>query len=148
MTAPRLSDRLRQALHAHVVEGMNISAAAKAGGVSREGLRRAMLRPGVRDLADQLQAQALTDLDRRKGVLRIKALDTLEKLMAEGKSETTRLKAAEILLSEKRAPQVAVQVVNAAPAQAPGYVYEKPRWLIEREAGTECDAETGEGEGT
>ena len=118
--APRISQRVRDAVHYRVHEGLSLVAAAEKAGLSRNGFAKALKRPAVQDLLRQVQEAFVLETEASRSVYKARALEVALDLMMNAKSETVRARMVEFLAGDGKTPQVAVHVDAR---QSGGYEY-------------------------
>ena len=123
---PRVSAKLRQAMRNRIRGGMTIAAACEEAGFSTSGWHKAMGRQAVRDAFAEEQADYISEADLLRVSSRVRALEVALDLMQNAKSETVRARMAEFLLSEGKAPQVAVNIDNRQFTTGRGYAFVPP----------------------
>lgn len=124
----RISTKIRDAINLMVREGRSQTEAAKASGLSRQGLSKAMQRPAVRDLVEATRLQFFTDADKLRVYARALALQTAMDLMKNSKNESIRARMCEFLASDAKVSPVAIHV-DARQTSAHGYIYKRPEHL-------------------
>lgn len=117
-----ISAKVRRAVAARVREGCSVSAAAERAGLSRNGFAKALKRPEVQDYLREVQAAYVSEVDASRSFYKARALEVAMDLMMNASSENVRLRAAEFLAGDGKAPQVAVHV----DARGGGYEYAQP----------------------
>lgn len=115
---------MRKAIGLRIRRGMTISAACDAAGISTAGYFKAQKRPAVRDHYETEMARYISEIESLRASAKARALEVALDLMENAKSETVRARMAEFLVSEGKAPQVAVHI-DARP-QMGGYEYVPP----------------------
>lgn len=107
--APRISPKVRAAVDARVRRGLSIEAAALEAGLSREGFRKALLRPAVAALVAEVQDKLVSEFENLRATARTQAMEVARRLLETG-SEATRIKVLAILLAPDKSAGPAVQV--------------------------------------
>jgi hypothetical protein len=120
--AGRLNPALRKAIDLRVRDGLKISDACRAAGMSEAGYYAAMLRPHVQEHYQNVQMQYIQEVEALKASYKAQAFAVAAHLMHNAKSEAVRMRAVEFFAGGPQQPSVVVQVNNAAP----GYVYRRP----------------------
>lgn len=82
----RMSQKVRAALEAIVMHGMNHTQTAEFAGMSRNGLQKALKRPEVREYMEDLQARFIADVEGKRALYKARALDVAFDLMMNAKS--------------------------------------------------------------
>jgi len=123
--APRVSAKLREAMRLQIREGMTITAACEAAGMSRQGWHKAMKREALRAELEAEKVRFLSEVEGRRSIFTAQALEVAVDLMRNAKSESVRARMVEFLVSygepQKQAPG------RPLPKQvAPGYIYTRP----------------------
>ena len=121
----RISAKVRTAVEARARNGLSLSEAAKLGGVSRQGLAKALKRPEVAALLREEMEKVAADFARLRQVARVEALGVARKLLRESKDESIRLRMAQVLIAAEGKGEPAV-VVNVDARQGGGYEYVRP----------------------
>lgn len=126
-----ISRKVRRAVAARVREGLSITAAASKAGLSRNGFAKALKRPEVQDYLRDVQAAYVAEVNTSRSFYKARAMEVAMDLMMNARSENVRLRAAEFLAGDGKAPQVAVHV----DARGGGYEYPLPgQRIVELEA--------------
>ena len=131
-----ISAKVRRAVSLRVREGLSIEKAATAAGLSRNGFAKALKRPEVQAHLVQVQTAYVTEVDASRALYKARALEVAVDLMLNASSENVRLRAAEFLAGDGKAPQVAVHVDAR---QGGGYEYVRPGEKV-----VEIECEPGE----
>ena len=105
-----ISEKVRRAVSARVREGCSIAAAAEKAGLSRNGFAKALRRPEVQDHLREVQTAFVAEVEANRAFYKAQALEVAADLMRNARSENVRLRAAEFLAGDGKAPQVAVHV--------------------------------------
>jgi hypothetical protein len=121
----RMSQKVRAALEAMVTEGRNITQAAEAAGMSRNGLHKALKRPEVQDFLEDRRKRFIADMDGKRALYKAQALEVALDLMMNAKSESIRARMAEFLASDAKVSPVSVNI-DARSVQPVGYQYRRP----------------------
>ncbi len=121
----RMSQKVRAAVEAIVMHGMNHTQAAEFAGMSRNGLQKALKRPEVKDLIEDRRARLVAEFDSNRAFYRARALEEGYKLMLEAKSESVKARLIEFLASDAKVSPVAVHI-DARSVQPVGYQYRRP----------------------
>lgn len=121
----RLSQKVRTAVDAIVLQGMTITAAADAAKMSRAGLHKALKRPEVCDHIDEVKRRFITDVEAKRAIYKARALEVALDLMMNAKSESVRARMAEFLAADAKVSPVAVHI-DARSMQPAGYHYRRP----------------------
>lgn len=121
----RMSQKVRVALHLMVTEGRNITQAAEAAGMSRNGLHKALKRPDVQDFLEDQRRKFISDMEGKRALYKAQALEVALDLMLNAKSESIRARMAEFLASDAKVSPVAVHI-DARSVQPVGYTYRRP----------------------
>lgn len=121
----RLSAKLREAIRLRVEEGLTVTDACKAAGMSSQGYHKAMKRPEVRDLLADVQRRFVNGVDAKRALYKARALEAALDLMLNSKSEAIRARMIEFLASDAKVSPVAVHI-DARQAQPVGYLYRRP----------------------
>lgn len=123
----RVSDKLKHAVGLIARNGVSQVDAAKAAGLSRQGLCEALKRPEVASLLQSARAALDAEISQLRQIGRLAAIEEAMRLMRESKDEKIRLRAAEFLAGEgKNAPAVAVNVDLRQSPLPTGYRYTCP----------------------
>lgn len=69
----RMSQKVRAAVEAMVTEGRNITQAAEAAGMSRNGLHKALKRPEVRDFLEERRTRFIADMEGKRALYKAQA---------------------------------------------------------------------------
>lgn len=126
----RISPKVREAVAQMVRYGASQVTAAKAAGMSRQGLGKALKRPEVLDLMAQMRVNLVAEADNLRSVARLAAYETALDLMLNSKDERIKARMVEFLASDGKAPQVAVHVdARTIEPPATGYRYTRPEHL-------------------
>ncbi len=137
---PRISAKVRAAVEFRVREGKSIADAAKAAGLSKNGLVKALKRPAVQDLVQDLQRAFVAEVEASRAIYKVRALEVALDLMLNAKSEAVRARMVEFLAGDGKAPQVAVHV--DARQVGGGYEYPPPgSRVVEIEPGSGTDGD-------
>ncbi|SFR98438.1 hypothetical protein [Yoonia litorea] len=107
---PRISKKLRQAIEIRVRKGATILAACEEAGLSPAGWYKAMQRPAVVDLLQEVQNRFVSEVSAGSAHRKARALKVAEDLMHNARSENVRARMAEFLAGDGKSPQVAVHV--------------------------------------
>lgn len=121
----RMSQKVRAALEAMVTEGRNITQAAEAAGMSRNGLHKALKRAEVRAYLEERQKRFIADMDGKRALYKAQALEAALDLMLNSKNESIRARMIEFLASDAKVSPVAVHI-DARSVQPVGYQYRRP----------------------
>jgi hypothetical protein len=114
---------MRQAFKLRVENGLTISEACARAGVSEAGYYKAMLKPAVQALYENIETQFIQTVERRRAGYKARAYQVAAELMERGTSEAVRMRAVEFFAGELKQNGVIVQV-NQAPT---GYQYARPK---------------------
>ena len=121
---PRISAKLRLAIDIRVRKGCTITEACEGAGISPAGWHKAMKRPAVQALLQNVQQRFVSEVNAGSAHRKAQALKVAVDLMHNAKSETVRARMAEFLAGDGRAPQVSVHVdAQGAPT---GYEMARP----------------------
>lgn len=133
-----MSPQLRAAIDFRVRKGKTITDACREAGLSPAGFHKAMHRAEVRLYMKDVQDRFIAEADVRRASLRVEAMEVAADLLRSAQSETVKVRLIELLLSDGKSPQVAVNVdarqiagpdrgvytytrpANLAPHQVPG----------------------------
>jgi hypothetical protein len=107
-----------------VTEGLSIVEACARAGLSREGYRKAMQRPPVREMADEIKRRFVADTEAQRAFYKARALEVALDLMLNAKSEAIRARMAEFLAADAKVSPVAVHI-DARQAVG-GYEFVRP----------------------
>lgn len=124
VAAPRVSAKLREAMRCHVREGMTITAACRAAGMSRQGWHKAIKRPAIKAELEAEKARFIAEVEGRRSVFVAQALEVALDLMRNAKSESVRARMVEFVVSYSE-PQKPSPARQSPPTFAPGYHYER-----------------------
>lgn len=123
----RVSDKIKHAVALIARNGLSQVDAAKAAGLSRQGLNEALKRPEVATLLHSARAALEGDITRLRQIGRLAAIETAMQLMRDSKDEKIRARMAEFLAGEaKGGAPVHVSLDLRHSPQPTGYVYERP----------------------
>ncbi|MBL9045954.1 MAG: hypothetical protein JNK34_01395 [Tabrizicola sp.] len=126
----RVSDKIKHAVQLIARNGLTQADAAKAAGLSRQGLNEALRRPEVAELLRSARAALEGDISQLRQVGRLAAIEKAMELMRTSKDEKIQLRAAEFLAGEsKGGPAVAVNV-DLRQEPATGYRYRRPEGYL------------------
>jgi hypothetical protein len=101
----RVSDRIKHAVSLIARHGLSQVDAAKAAGLSRQGLNEALKRPEVAELLRSARAALDGDIAQLRQVGRLDAIEKAMQLMRESKDEKIQLRAAEFWRVRARVPR-------------------------------------------
>lgn len=106
-----ISKRVRHAITLKAEKGLTGEQAAKAAGLSPAGFWKAWQRQDVKELHDAMQQRIIDGIDRKRAILKARALDTAEDILANSTDDRIRARMVEFLAGEpKPGASVAVQV--------------------------------------
>lgn len=121
----RISQKLNRVLDGIVMHGMNHTQAAEFGGMSRNGVQKALKRPEVKALIEERRARLIAEADSKRAFYRARAFEEGYKLMMEATSEAVRARLVEFFAGEGKVSPVAVHI-DARSVQPVGYQYRRP----------------------
>ncbi|WP_309667239.1 helix-turn-helix domain-containing protein [Tabrizicola sp.] len=128
---PRISAKLRQAVHLMARNGLTQTAAAEVAGLSRQGLCKALKRLEVLALVEQIRASLTTEAARLREFGRVAALEVAIDLLINSKDEKIKARMVEFLAGDGKTVPVAVHIdARLEMAPATGYRYRKPTGLL------------------
>ena len=131
----RISAKLRAAIEVRVSEGLSIVDACAKAGMSPQGWHKAMKRPAVRDLLQDVQHRFVAESEARRSIYKARAFEVALDLMLNARSEAVRARMAEFLAGNGKAPTVAVHI--DARQERGGYEFFRPgQQLVEIENGS------------
>lgn len=121
--APKLSRKMRRAIHLRVWEGMKVTEAIRAAGVTESGWYRALERPHVVALLEQEKSKYIQQVDLLRSRHKARAIEIAAELMESASSEAVRMRAVEFLAGEmQKGPSVTINnTINSG-----GYEYARP----------------------
>lgn len=124
---PRISDKIRKAVHLMARNGLSQTAAAEMAGLSRQGLGKALKRPEVWTLVQEARANLITEATHLREIGRVAALETGLELMLNSTDEKIRARMVEFFAGDGKTAAVAVHI-DARQEMAPvtGYRYTRP----------------------
>ena len=124
---PRISDKIRKAVHLMARNGLSQTAAAEMAGLSRQGLGKALKRPEVWTLVQEARANLITEATHLREIGRVAALETGLELMLNSTDEKIKARMVEFFAGDGKAAAVAVHI-DARQEMAPvtGYRYTRP----------------------
>lgn len=118
----RFSPALREAVRLRVRNGLTITEACRAAGISDAWWYKSWLKPAFRNLYAEEQTAYIQEVECLRAGYKARAFEVAAELMHNAKSEQVRMRAVEFLAGGPAQPSVVVQVNNAAP----GYQYARP----------------------
>lgn len=121
----RISKKLARVIDGIVLHGMNHTQAAEFGGMSRNGVQKALKRPEVKDLIEARRAQLIAEADGKRAFYRARAFEEGYKLMMEASSEAVRARMVEFFAGDAKVSPVSVNI-DARSVQPVGYQYRRP----------------------
>ena len=125
--APRISEKIRTAIHVMTRSGASQTAAAEQAGLSRQGLGKALKRAEVAALVEKARQDLLAEAEHLMGVGRIVGLEVALDLALNSKDERIRLRAAEFLAADGKTAGVSVHVdARTMQQKQSGYTYRRP----------------------
>lgn len=123
---PRISEKIRLAIGARVRQGLSITAAAEAAGMSRNGLAKALRRVAVQEHEQAMREAFVAETAASRALVAALALKVALDLLQNAKSEAVRARMVELLIAHlPDAPQLPASAPNRAPG-AGGYTYSRP----------------------
>lgn len=131
---PRISDKIRKAVHLMARNGLSQTAAAEMAGLSRQGLGKALKRPEVWNLVQDARANLITEATHLREIGRVAALEAGLELMLNSTDEKIRARMVEFFAGDGKTAAVAVHI-DARQEMAPvtGYRYTRPADLPQTE---------------
>jgi lambda repressor-like predicted transcriptional regulator len=123
---PRISEKIRAAIDARVRQGMSVSAAAEAAGLSRNGLAKALRRPAVQEHEQAVREAFVAETLASRALVAARALQTAIDLLENAKSESVRARMVELLLSHLPDAPQSPSATAPRPTGAGGYTYARP----------------------
>lgn len=120
---PKLSRKMRRAIHLRVWEGMKVTEAIREAGVTESGWYRAMERPHVVALLEQEKFKYIQQVDLLKSRHKARAIEIAAELMETASSEAVRMRAVEFFAGESKSQGVNVQINTTISG---GYEYARP----------------------
>ncbi|MEO8242959.1 MAG: hypothetical protein ABI832_11625 [bacterium] len=122
----RLSSKLRVAIHARVTQGLTVTDACKKAGLSTAGWFKAMQRPAVLALCQEVQGKFVADTDGMRAHAKAIAITVALDLMQNSKDEKIRARMAEFLAGDGKAPSVSVSIDARQALPQASYAFIRP----------------------
>jgi predicted DNA-binding protein (UPF0251 family) len=128
----RVSDKIKHAVGLIARHGLTQVDAAKAVGLSRQGLNEALKRPEVAEFLRSARAALEGDIAQLRQVGRLAAIERAMQLMRESKDEKIQLRAAEFLAGENKGAAPVQVNLDLRQEPATGYRYRRPEGICHR----------------